>query len=159
MGAAHDELDRGLRLADDLSSLTVPTPGQAKDTLNTLHAAVGAEWRLMQAQAPTDAVNPTNWARLRRQIERCYVEVSGVEGAAQSLASWDIAGVLLTAIKDAPRLLGEAGTWTADVVSSPVAAILTKLFENLWFWLGAIVVVLIVLPKLGLALPPVAVVP
>lgn len=138
VAAAQDELARGMSLATDLSIFTTPNPAQARDTLNIDLAALAGELRAMDPQADTDAVNPTGWARCRRFIERGYIDVSGIEGQLGAQAAIDVGAIIWDAVRDAPRVLGDVADWSADILTSPIAAFLNRIVVNLWFWLAVV---------------------
>jgi hypothetical protein len=106
--AARAELDRGAELASGLNSWTSPTVDQAYDTIALQRAALDAEARALSSSADDSPIDAINWPRVRRQIERSYVEVSGIEGAAGAVDAIDVGGILADAIADAPRVFGEA---------------------------------------------------
>jgi hypothetical protein len=151
LAAAQDEVDRGFELAGQLSMFSTPDPTEARSTLNIVKAALAGERSAMNSQDDSDAVNPTGWERARRQVERAYIEVSGIEGVASVVGSIDVVQILIDAIADAPRVLGEAAGWVADAASEPVLAILTKLVENLWFWIVVAVLAVIYVKPLRAA--------
>ena len=107
LNAARAEVDRGLALAPRLSRWSSPTPQQAQDTLIMLRGALAAELRLIEAMAATSGVDAATWARQRRQVERVYVEVAGIEGVLGELDRIDVASILGEAIRGAPKLVGK----------------------------------------------------
>lgn len=106
--AAAAELERGEALVPGLSAWSTPDPGQAYDTLTLLRVAVDSERRSYGPQADDSPVDADTWARSRRQIERTYVEVSGIEGVVGAVAAIDVGQILLDAITNAPRVFGQA---------------------------------------------------
>ena len=106
--AADEAIDIGLRAADGLSPFSVPTPEGAKAHLNVLRAALKGEHNLIAPMAADSPVDPTQWPRTRRFIERVYHELAGIEGVLGSLASMDLGQILLDSVLAAPRVFGEA---------------------------------------------------
>lgn len=108
--SAEKHLDYGATLTGSLSTWSSPTTDEANETLTMLRAALDAELRTIGGQSNDSEVDPQSWARARRQVERAYVEVSGIEGAAG--ASLDVqtqsVAILADAIADAPRVFGNA---------------------------------------------------
>jgi hypothetical protein len=108
--SAETHLDYGASLTGSLSMWSSPTTDEANETLSMLRGALDAELRTIGSQADDSEVDPQSWARARRQVERAYVEVSGIEGAAG--ASLDVQiqapSILADAIADAPRVFGHA---------------------------------------------------
>lgn len=111
LAAARAELDRGAELVSGLSIYSSPTVDQAYDNVTLLRGAIDGEVRGLSASSDDSPIDVVSWPRVRRQIERCYVEVSGIEGAAGAVASIDVGGILADAIADAPRVFG-AGVGT-----------------------------------------------
>lgn len=107
ISAARTELARGLELAPQLSPFSTPDPGEAYQTLTMLRAALDSEDRGLSAQAADSAVDAQAWQRARRQVERVYVEVSGLDGVVGQVDRVDVLSILGNAIADAPRVFGE----------------------------------------------------
>lgn len=107
IGAARRELDRGLAMVPDLSAWSTPDPGEAYSNLALLRAAIDGEDRGLAAQAAGSPVDPQAWQRARRQIERVYVDVSGLDGVVGQVDRVDVIAILGDAIADAPRVFGE----------------------------------------------------
>jgi hypothetical protein len=110
IASAERHLEYGYTLIPSLNMWSIPTPNEAGDTLTLLRGALDAEIRTMGSQADGSQVDPQSWARARRQVERAYIEVSGIAGAAGAQLDVDAqAGqILADAIADAPRVFGEA---------------------------------------------------
>jgi hypothetical protein len=129
--SAQGELARGTEMASDLSAWTSPTPSEAYDNLTLLRGALEAELRGFSSQADDSQVDPQAWARARRQVERSYVEVSGIDGVVGSLDRVDVIAILGDAIADAPRVFGQAAgevvAGAGRVVGSAGAGILSGL--------------------------------
>jgi hypothetical protein len=115
LSAASGELDRGVGLVPNLNGATVPDPGQAYADLATLRGAIDGEARLYSSQADDSPVDAATWARTRREIERTYIDVSGIEGVAGAVDAIDTSGIIVDAIAGAPKVLGQA---IGDVVST-----------------------------------------
>ncbi|MFL5381298.1 MAG: hypothetical protein ACJ8GN_02105 [Longimicrobiaceae bacterium] len=131
VNAALAELARGTDMVPDLSPWSTPDPGEAYSTLTLLRGALDGEARGFSAQADDSQVDPQAWSRARRQVERAYVEVSGIEGAAGAAAAVDPIAILADAIADAPRVLGNAvgqiAAGAGQVVGSAAGGILAGL--------------------------------
>jgi hypothetical protein len=105
--SALARISYGLSIAGYLSTWSSPTPQQATDTLLILQSALEGEARAASSSADDAPVDPASWARTRRDIERAYVEVSGVEGAAGVQTAIDPVAILADAIANAPRVFAE----------------------------------------------------
>jgi len=117
--AAQADVARGLDLAWQLSTFSSPTPAEASDTLNLLNVALAGEYSALDSSAANSPVDPSNWARARRQVERAYVEVSGIEGAAGAQSNIDVAQILGDAIVAAPKVfLGAVGSAAGEVLNT-----------------------------------------
>jgi hypothetical protein len=129
--AAQGELARGTEEVPNLSAWTVPTPSEAYDNLTLLRGALDAELRGFGSQADDSQVDPQSWERARRQVERSYIEVSGIDGVVGSLDRVDVIAILGDAIADAPRVFGQAAgavvAGAGQVVGSAGAGILSGL--------------------------------
>jgi hypothetical protein len=129
--AALGELDRGVQMAPELSAWSTPDPGQAYNNLALIRAALEGERRGFSAQADDSQVDPQAWARARRQVERAYNEVAGIDGVVGSLDRVDVIAILGDAIADAPRVLGQAvgevAAGAGQVVGSAAGGILSGL--------------------------------
>lgn len=113
IAAAEGELRVGYAAARGLSAFSVPSPEEASANLATLKGALAGELRTMSHRAAQDPVDPTSWPRTRRQIERTYIEVAGIEGTAGAVSRINVAGILGDAILGAPKVFGRA---VGDVV-------------------------------------------
>jgi hypothetical protein len=131
ISAARTELARGLALAPQLSPFSTPDPGEAYQTLAVLRTALDTEDRGLSAQAADSPVDAQAWSRARREVERVYIEVSGLDGVVGQLDRVDVISILANAIADAPRVFGEGvGQVVAgagEVVGSAGAGILSGL--------------------------------
>lgn len=108
VGAALAELDAGAQLASSLSMWSTPNPGEAYDTISILRSALSSELTAIGSMADDSAVDPQSWTRTRREVERAYVEVSGIEGAAGASERVSVVEVLGDAIANAPQVFGHA---------------------------------------------------
>jgi hypothetical protein len=110
IASAEQHLAYGYSLIPSLSMWSIPTPDEAAEILSLLRGALDAELRTMGSQADDSQVDQQSWARARRQVERAYIEVSGIAGAAGAQLDVDAqAGqILADAIADAPRVFSQA---------------------------------------------------
>jgi hypothetical protein len=116
LAAALDQVARGNDLAEQLSVFSTPDPDEARTTMAIDAGQVTAELRLLEGREDTSPVDPTEWARQRRAIERVFVDVSGIEGVTGALAQISFAQILADAIAAAPGLIAEyAGKAAAAV--------------------------------------------
>jgi hypothetical protein len=109
MLSAEAHLSYGATLVPSLTRWSIPTPDEAEDILVLMRAALDAELRTIGSQSDDSPVDPQSWARARRQVERAYIEVSGIAGAAGAQLDVDAqAGqILADAIADAPRVFAQ----------------------------------------------------
>jgi hypothetical protein len=112
--AALRWIEIGIDASAGLSPFAVPTPDQARTNLAILRGAISGELGAIQSMDDTGSVDPANWARARRQIERVYAEVYAIEGVLGSLGNVDLWGILGDAIRGAPRIVGTAIGEVAD---------------------------------------------
>ena len=117
--SAQARLEYGLSMISALSRWTSPSPSEWQDTLIILQGALNGEAAGLSASAPDSAIDPTTWARVRRQVERSYIEVSGVEGQAGATANVDVVQILGDAIANAPKVfLGAVGEGVGEVLKT-----------------------------------------
>jgi len=119
--AAAGELERGLDEVHLLSTYSVPTPEEAQNTLAIYKGEVAGELAALASSAEDSAVDPDNWPRARRAIERSYIEVAGVDGTVGSLLDTriDSPGILADAVANAPKVfLQAAGTAAGEVLNT-----------------------------------------
>lgn len=107
LAATLDEVARGEDLAGQLGIWTTPDPDEARTTMAIDGAQVTSELRQLAGREDTSPVDPSEWARQRRAVERVYVDVSGIEGVTGAFAAVSFADILLDAIARAPGLIGE----------------------------------------------------
>src|SRR2546423_15616457 len=117
IGAAQAEIQRGMGEVGQLSSYSSPTPEQAEGNLAIYAAALDGELRALGSSADDSPVDDGTWARVRRDIERSYVEVAGVDGAIGALDSIDVGGNLLDVIQNAPRGVAHAVSASAGTAA------------------------------------------
>ena len=152
IGAAQAEIQRGMGEVGQLSSYSSPTPEQAEGNLAIYAAALDGELRALGSSADDSPVDDGTWARVRRDIERSYVEVAGVDGVIGALDSIDVGGILLDAIKNAPGVFAEAVGEAAGTVLKAAGQAAGKgvggIFSGLGL-VGTVVLVLVLLVVLG----------
>jgi hypothetical protein len=152
IAAAQNELDVGLELAPTLSLFSTPDPDEAIGEINILRAALAGEIFAMGSMADDQHVDAATWDRARRQIERTYVEVSGIEGTSGAVARIRVGEILADAIANAPRVFAEAVGETVAGAGRIVGSAGGGLLSGLGF-VGVLVVIivaaLVLRPKFG----------
>lgn len=143
IAAAQGELERGTQEVPQLSAWSTPDPGEAYSTLTLLRGALAAELRGFSAQADDSQVDPQAWTRARRQVERAYVEVAGIDGVVGSVDRVDVIAILGDAIADAPRVFGQAVGEVAAGAGQIVGGAAGGILAGLGF-MGVLVVAIIV---------------
>jgi hypothetical protein len=119
LASARATLDYGGQLVPSLSRWASPTPDEASNDLATLRGAIDGEDRLLSSMADTQPLDPDSWARARRQIERAYIDVAGIEGAAGAAADVDVVAILGDAVANAPKVfLGVVGDVAGTVLNT-----------------------------------------
>lgn len=108
--AALGELDAGDRMSWYLNFLTTPDQDEAQQEISFIRGALAAELRTLGPIGDDQPVDGQSWERARRQVERAYVTVSGIEGVVEGArrADAEVIPILGDAIADAPRVVGEA---------------------------------------------------
>jgi hypothetical protein len=134
-----------MTVAPSLSTWSVPTTDEANETLTMLRGALDGELRTLGSQADDSPVDPQSWERARRQIERAYVEVSGIEGAAGASVNVEAQAVqiLADAIADAPRVFGQTVGGALNAAGTAAGQLGGGLLSGLGF-VGVIVLLLVV---------------
>jgi hypothetical protein len=133
IASAEQHIDYGVGVSRSLSTFSTPSPEEAQNTLAILRGALEGELRTFGSQADDSPVDPQSWARASRDVQRVYVEVSGIEGAAgASLAAQEQAPqILADAIADAPRVfargVGEVVSGVGQVAGQVGAGFLSGL--------------------------------
>jgi hypothetical protein len=105
--SALAELDAGDAMAEHLSMFTSPDPDQAHQEIGILRGGLNGELGVIAPIGDDQHVDAQSWERARRQVERAYVEVSGIEGNFDAGRSVDVVDILSDAIANAPRVFGE----------------------------------------------------
>ena len=121
--AAQDEIERGRAVAADVTGLSITdfipffdgSAGIARqqlssylESLTIAHSQLAAEARNLAGQAQTGPVAQAQWGRVHRAISGVYGDVYAIEGVAGVHAAIDPGAILSSAIKDAPRVFGQA---------------------------------------------------
>jgi hypothetical protein len=139
---AMDELDDGLRLAEQLSIFSTPDPTEARTTLSIDRAQLSGELGALDAYEETSPVDAATWSRQRRAVERAFVDVSGIVGVVGSLAKIDRLQILIDAIAEAPRIFGNAAGSVLDAAGRAAGGLGGGFLEGLGF-AGLLVVALV----------------
>jgi len=132
--AADAEITRGYALADELSRWSSPTPAQARDKLAVYRGAIAAEIRLISPMGASSLIPADTWAGARSFIERVYIDVAGIEGAAGVVLAIDVAEILGNAIRNAPKVFGKALGNVAGGVGETVGHVGAGFLGGLGLW-------------------------
>jgi hypothetical protein len=142
IGRTSEAISRAYKVADMLPSdrRTI-----AKRTLDGVRQPLDSWYREI-ANVSASAPFANDWAAKRRLIERAYIEIAGIEGEANYVPATSNLDILLTSIKEAPKVFGQAVGSVAKEVGATAGSVAGGVFKGLGFGgtLGLLVVVAVV---------------
>lgn len=142
IGLTTTAISRTYKVADMLPS---DRRAIAKRTLDGARQPLEAWYRAIE-QVSAAAPFANDWSAKRRLVERAYIEIAGIEGEANHVPATSNLDILLTSLKEAPKVFGQAVGSVAKEVGATAGSVAGGVFKGLGFGgtLGLLVVVAVV---------------
>jgi hypothetical protein len=142
IGLASEAISRTYKVADMLPS---DRRAIARRTLDGARTPLEAWYRDI-AQVSYAAPFVNDWSAKRRLVERAYIEIAGIEGEAHYVPATSNLDILLTSLKEAPKVFGQAVGATVKEVGAGAGSLVGGIFSGLGIGgtLGLLVVVAVV---------------